>query len=218
MRDPAPNSPTPPDNGPIRVVLASGSPYRAELLRKILPEFDIKSPDIDETPLPNEPALALAQRLAMQKAQHIAARCPQSLVIGSDQVALINSRNPLILGKPQDFETAHKQLTLCSSQTVAFITAVALIDTRFGESRSFTDTFSIKFRELDDALITNYLHQEQPYDCAGAIKTEALGIALIERFIGDDPNTLIGLPLIKLIDALKCYGLSPLSNANSSFT
>jgi len=218
MPDSTPNLPTAPDKSPIRVVLASGSSYRAGLLRKILPEFDIKNPDIDETRLPDEPALALAQRLAMQKAQHIAARCPKSLVIGSDQVALISTNNPLILGKPGEFETAHKQLTLCSSQTVAFITAVALIDTRCGESQSFSDTFSIKFRELDDTLITNYLHKEQPYDCAGAIKTEALGIALIERFIGDDPNTLVGLPLIKLIDALKAYGISPLSNTNPSFT
>jgi MAF protein len=195
------------------VVLASGSRYRATLLRKILPEFDIAAPDVDETPLAGESALVLAERLAALKAQRVASNYSNALIIGSDQVAVLNNSGSeaLIMGKPGNFDAAYEQLSRCSGQTVSFITAVAIIDTRDGTSAAFADTFSIKFRQLDKTHIRQYLHREKPFDCAGSIKTEALGITLIEKFIGDDPNTLIGLPLIKVIDALHAHGVNPLN-------
>lgn len=192
----------------MQIVLASASPYRSQLLSRILDQFTTDSANIDETPHNNEQACELATRLAASKAQKVAGRHTNALIIGSDQVAVLESHsNPLIMGKPGGFEQAFKQLQQCSGHTVAFYSACCLIDTQHRTQAAFIDKYAIKFNKLDNKQIKNYLHKEQPYDCAGSIKSEALGIALIEKFIGNDPSTLIGLPLIKLISALAQFGV-----------
>ena len=192
----------------MQIVLASASPYRSQLLRRILDQFTTDSADIDESPYNNEQAAKLAIRLAASKAQKVASRHNNALIIGSDQVAVLESNTkPLIMGKPGGFEQAFTQLQQCSGHTVVFHTACCLIDTQHRTQVAFIDKYAIKFNKLDDNQIKNYWHKEQPYDCAGSIKSEALGIALIEKFIGNDPSTLIGLPLIKLVCALAQFGV-----------
>ena len=189
----------------MRIVLGSGSRYRAALLRRIIPNFDIDSPDIDETALAEETPTLLALRLATEKAIKIADRWDNSLIIGSDQVALLCPKDgsaEKVLGKPGDFATAQQQLHQCSGQSVIYRTACCLLNSATNQRQTFYDDYILHFNSLDDAQISDYLNKEQPFDCAGAIKSEGLGVALIERYEGDDPSTLIGLPLIKLIAAL----------------
>lgn len=189
------------------LVLASSSPYRGQLLAKLGMPFKQDSPDINETPLENETAEDLVQRLASEKARELANKHPASLIIGSDQVACFENR---IIGKPGNHENAHAQLKSFSGQSVEFCTGLCLLNSETQESQINLARFRVHFRELTASRIDAYLHKEQPYDCAGSFKSEGLGIALFSKLEGDDPNSLIGLPLILLTDMLLKEGFDPL--------
>lgn len=191
-----------------KLLLASSSPYRRELLSRLGWPFDCASPDVDETAVPGEDARALAVRLASAKAQALASGYPDHLIIGSDQVATLPDGT--LLGKPGNFTRAKQQLSQCNGQSVRFETGLALVDSRSGKLTSCCETYEVHFRLLSDQEITNYLHREQPYDCAGSFRMEGLGIALFSRMTGRDPNALIGLPLMALIDLLSELGFHPL--------
>lgn len=187
------------------LILASSSEYRRELLQKLLIPFTSISPQVDETPLPDEKPQQTALRLAQEKARKIGAQHPRALVIGCDQVATLDG---VQLGKPLNHENATKQLRLMRGREVTFHSALCLYNTTTQHIQAEVVPYLIRFRELTDAQIQNYLEKEQPYHCAGSAKSEGLGIALIERMIGEDPNALIGLPLIKLITMLKNEGVN----------
>ncbi|WP_339337759.1 nucleoside triphosphate pyrophosphatase [uncultured Oceanicoccus sp.] len=187
------------------IILASSSPYRRELLQRLAIDFDCISPNIDESALPTESAEQLVSRLAQQKAQAVAADYPQQLIIGSDQVA---SLGQTILTKPGNSDKAMAQLSACSGKTVTFYTGLSLLNSKTGQQQTCVEPFSVKFRTLDTATIKRYISAEQPLDCAGSFKVEGLGISLFEQLIGDDPNSLMGLPLIKLVDMLKTEGVA----------
>ena len=191
------------------LVLASSSIYRQQLLHKLQLPFTYHSPEIDETALPLETAEALVLRLAEQKARALAHLYPNSLIIGSDQVCV----NPMsmnkghILGKPHTLERAHAQLLAASGQRLTFYTGLAVYDAAQDYLRSMVEPFSVVFRTLTQAQVDRYLAQEPALDCAGAFKCEGLGINLFERMEGRDPNALVGLPLIALIDLLNEFGV-----------
>ncbi len=187
------------------LILASSSPYRRELLAKLGLAFTWQSPDIDESPAPGEPPEALVARLAREKALAIARHHDAALIIASDQVALLNGQ---ILGKPGNHASAVKQLSAASGQPVLFLTSLVLFNSSNGQLQMEVVPFTVHFRSLSSSEIENYLRKEQPYNCAGSFKSEALGIVLFERLEGDDPNTLIGLPLIRLIDMLQNQGVN----------
>jgi len=189
----------------MKLILASSSPYRRELLARLGIPFEVVSPDVDETHQSNETPEALVERLAIAKAQAVARRHADALVIGSDQVAVYNGA---IVGKPLTHERAVEQLRAASGKAVVLYTGLALIHSASGRVHSEVIPFRVVFRALSDAQIENYLRKEQPYHCAGSVKSEGLGIALLERFEGDDPNTLIGLPLIRLVRMLEREGLA----------
>lgn len=189
------------------IILASSSVYRRELLQRLQLPFEWASPAVDETPQPHEAPAALAERLARAKAGALAQRYPRHLIIGSDQVASLDGA---ALGKPGDFATARRQLQACSGRRVEFKTGLCLLDSGNDSSQSAVESFSVVFRRLDTAQIDSYLQREQPFDCAGSFKVEGLGIALFERLEGDDPNSLIGLPLIKLVGMLENAGVQVL--------
>lgn len=191
---------------PARIVLASGSRYRAELLRRIVPDFDALAPEIAEDPLPGETPGQTASRLAEQKARAIAARDAHDLVIGSDQVAELEGD---LLGKPGNFEEAHRQLSLCSGKTARFHTAVCVLSRHGREFRAHeaADLTRVHFRKLGDAEILRYLHADNPLDCAGSFRVEALGVSLFEQVETQDPTALIGLPLIRLCHLLRQAGM-----------
>jgi septum formation protein len=186
------------------LVLASGSRYRRALLERLHLAFDVMVPGIDETALPGEAPAATALRLAEAKARAVAAAYPHALVIGSDQVADLRG-DPI--GKPGDFARAFEQLRTLSGQAVVFHTGIALCDAASGRCHSRLVDVTSVFRVLSDAAIDDYLTREQPFDCAGSVRSEALGIALFERITSDDPSALIGLPLIALIDLLRAEGV-----------
>jgi septum formation protein len=183
-----------------RLILASTSIFRKQLLQRLELPFIRMAPDTDETPLAGETGAALAGRLAALKARSIARRESDALVIGSDQVAVLDGR---IIGKPGHHERAAAQLQQASGRTVMFYTGLCLIDSESGREQLSVEPFRVLFRALTAAQIENYLRRDQPYQCAGSFKAEGLGITLFEKLEGDDPNTLIGLPLIRLIDMLK---------------
>lgn len=182
-----------------RLVLGSSSPYRKALLEKLDLSFDCDSPDIDETPLKNEHPKDMVARLAKAKANAIAERHPQSIIIASDQCATLDGQ---IIGKPGDFENAVEQLKNASGRTVTFYTSLCVFNAGTNQYQETVEPFYVYFRELTDSQIENYLKKEEPYNCAGSFKSEGLGISLFERLEGNDPNTLIGLPLIQLIKML----------------
>ncbi|WP_282110680.1 Maf family protein [Shewanella algicola] len=197
------------------IVLASTSPFRLQLLQKLMLTFDCVNPDIDESPLQNETATALVQRLAEQKALAGAKLTPHTetteLIIGSDQVAVINGQ---IMGKPYSVDNAIAQLTAASGQAITFYTGLAVYNKTTKQMLSCIEPFIVHFKTLSQAQIRYYVEVEQPLYCAGSFKSEGLGIALFSRLEGDDPNTLIGLPLIKLIDLLQQQGLDVLSKSS----
>lgn len=203
------------------ILLASSSTYRRELLARLGLAFEWASPDIDESPLLNEDeevdesANALVARLSLTKANALASRFPNHLIIGSDQVAVLNDK---IIGKPHTYERAFTQLRNASGNQVIFKTGLCLLNARTGESQVKVEEFTVEFRELSDDQINHYLTYEQPYDCAGSFKCEGLGVALFSRLSGDDPNALMGLPLISLVDMLKVEGVDPLLLAKRSRT
>ena len=193
---------------PVTLVLASTSPYRRELLSRLGLPFSVASPDTDESPLPGEAAETLALRLAEAKARAVAPAYPQALIIGSDQVAIANGK---IYGKPGTHERAVAQLQELSGQSVNFYTALCLYDSR-NDSRQICGVPTlVKFRSLSDSEIEHYLAREPAYNCAGSAKSEGLGIALLDSLSGDDPNALVGLPLIALCAMLRQAGMNPLA-------
>lgn len=183
----------------MKIVLGSTSPFRKTLLERLHIDFVCDSPNIDETPLENEPVEEMVVRLAVAKARAIAANHPDSLIIGSDQSAVLDGEK---LSKPGNFENAFKQLTRASGQKITFQTGLCLLNTETGNIQSTCVPYTVVFKDLTPTMIENYLHKEEPYNCAGSFKSEALGIALFERFEGSDPNALIGLPLIQLVNFL----------------
>ena len=191
-----------------KLVLGSTSRYRRALLTRLGLPFEVAAPDVDETPLPGEVPSATALRLSEAKARAVGARFPDALVIGSDQVADCAGR---AVSKPGTRDRALAELRILSGQTIVFHTGVALLDVASGRcQREMVDVTST-FRTLTDAEIETYLDREQPYDCAGGVKSEALGIVLFERIASDDPTALVGLPLIALSRMLRAEGLDPLA-------
>ena len=186
------------------LVLGSSSPFRRELLERLMVPFEIASPNIDETPLHNESPIQLVERLAIEKAQAVAKNFPKSLIIGSDQVALHPHKGGTqIVGKPITHENAVAQLKTASGQSIRLYTGLALLNSATGKVQSEVIPFTVHFKTLSDTTIESYLRKEKPYNCAGSVRSEGLGIALFDRFEGDDPNALIGLPLIRLITMLE---------------
>ena len=177
-------------------------------MRRLGVAFTQEAPQVDESARPGETAVALALRLSLDKARAIAARHPDALVVGSDQVALLDGR---LVGKPGTTEAACEQLARASGRSVEFLTAVSLVDARSGSHRSAVDRTTVRFRLLAAAEIARYVDRERPLDCAGSFKSEALGIALFESLETKDPTALIGLPLILLCELLRSAGLDPLA-------
>ncbi|CAG1017036.1 7-methyl-GTP pyrophosphatase [Burkholderiaceae bacterium] len=191
-----------------RLILASTSRYRRELLERLRLPFEVRSPEVDETALPAEAPAAIASRLALAKARAVAAQAPGAVVIGSDQVADLDSRP---IGKPGTHERAVEQLRSMSGRSVVFHTAVAVVHAEAGFEASVLVPVNVRFRELSDGEIERYLQLEQPYDCAGSAKCETLGIALLAAIESDDPTALVGLPLIKTCELLRRAGLDVLA-------
>ena len=189
------------------LLLASTSVYRKALLEKTGLKFTCASPDIDETPFPDENPAELVQRLAQSKADTLATAYPHHLIIGSDQVCFIDGK---ITGKPHTFDNAFRQLRAASGKMVTFYTGLSLYNSDAKTAQTLCETFDVTFRPLTDEEITGYLHREEPYDCAGSFKCEGLGITLFDSLTGRDPNTLIGLPLIALLSLLREHGINPL--------
>lgn len=183
-----------------KIVLASSSPFRRELLSRLGIEFEVAAPQVTEDALPGESAPMTAVRLAEAKARAVVERFPHALIIGSDQVAELKGER---IGKPGDHETAVKQLQRMRGQTVLFHTALALLNGATGGLQTRVVPTSVRFRKVSDAQIEAYLRRDQPYNCAGSARSEALGIALIASLDASDPHALIGLPLIELVTMLK---------------
>jgi MAF protein len=194
----------------VPLVLASTSPFRRELLARLGLPFETASPDTDERPRPGESAQALVMRLAEAKARAVADRHPGALIIGSDQVASIGG---VLLGKPGNRARAIEQLQYASGRTAVFRTGLCLLNASSGRAQIHCEPFKVHFRTLGRAQIEAYVDHEQPLNCAGSFKSEGLGIALFRRLEGDDPNALIGLPLIRLIDMLAKERIDVLSAA-----
>ncbi|MDQ8036006.1 MAG: nucleoside triphosphate pyrophosphatase [Pedobacter sp.] len=186
------------------LLLASSSPARRQLLGRLGLPFRHESPDIDESPRPGETVAALAGRLSEAKARALASRHPDHLIIGSDQTLSLDDE---ILGKPGNHAKAVAQLQRLSGRTVTFHTGLCLLNTGSGRHQLTVETYTVSFRTLTDAAIERYLQAEQPYGCAGSFMAEGLGISLFREFSGRDPNTLIGLPLMALVDMLQTEGL-----------
>jgi septum formation protein len=189
---------------PRKLILGSTSVYRRELLDRLRIPYTVESPHVDETPLPHESPADLACRLALAKATAVAARFPEQVVIGSDQVADLHGH---ALGKPGTHARATTQLRQMSGQTVLFHTAVAVVCQATGFCQQMLVPVKVTFRQLDVAEIESYLQAEQPYDCAGSAKSEGLGITLLSAIESDDPTALIGLPLIRTSQMLRASGI-----------
>jgi len=194
-------------DAPSRLILASTSRYRRELLERLRLPFDVVPPQTDETPLPGESPAVLAQRLALAKARAVAQLHPHAVVIGSDQVADLAGRP---VGKPGNHERAVEQLRAMSGRRIVFQTAVAVVHAAAGYEAAALVPVTVAFRQLSRDEIERYLRAEQPYDCAGSAKCETLGIALLEAIESDDPTALVGLPLIRTCALLRGAGVDPL--------
>ena len=187
------------------LLLASSSPYRRELLGRLQLPFTWQSPSIDESRREGETALELVKRLAEEKARALATSHPTHLIIGSDQVAALS--NGQILGKPHDLPSAQQQLRAASGSSVTFLTGLALLNTQSDTCQVDYVPFTVHFRPLSNEQILRYLQREQPFDCAGSFKSEGLGISLFRSTEGEDATSLIGLPLIRLVDMLMNEGV-----------
>lgn len=192
-----------------QLVLASTSPFRRELLSRLGMPFETTNPQTDESPLPGESPEATALRLSEAKARAVAHIFPDALIIGSDQVAVLDGN---VYGKPGSHEKAVSQLRTMRGKTVNFFTGLCLLDSKTGAAQTRGIPTLVSFRDLSDDEIENYLRRERPYNCAGSAKSEGLGIAIIARMQGDDPNALIGLPLIALCDLFADAGLPVLGS------
>ncbi|WP_426809225.1 Maf family protein [Pseudomonas sp. WOUb67] len=186
------------------LLLASSSAYRRELLTRLRLPFTWASPDIDEQRRDDEPAVDLVRRLARQKAEALAGSHPGHLIIGSDQVAVLGEQ---VLGKPHTFERACEQLLECSGQQVSFLTGLALLNSTTGQCQVDCVPFTVTMRELSRERVERYVAAEQPLDCAGSFKAEGLGVSLFQSTHGCDATSLIGLPLIRLVDMLTKEGV-----------
>ncbi|WP_340616023.1 Maf family protein [Xenorhabdus entomophaga] len=193
------------------IVLSSTSVYRRLLLEKIGLPFTCASPDIDESPQENESPENLVMRLAQTKACSLQLNYSDHLIIGSDQVCVLDNK---ITGKPHNFENAFIQLQKASGKCVTFYTGMTLLNSKTGNIDTRCELFNVYFRELTEKEIIGYLNKEKPFNCAGSFKSEGLGIMLFERLDGKDPNTLIGLPLITLTDMLIRQGVNPLTECS----
>ena len=189
----------------MKLVLASTSAYRRELLQRFGLPFEVARPDVDESPLPDETPQATAERLAVEKARAVAGQFDDALIIGSDQVAHMGDTR---FGKPGTVERAIAQLQSMSGRTVVFHTALAVLNTRSGRVQLDAVPTEVRFRRLTDDEIVRYVNKERPLDCAGSAKSEGLGITLLDALAGDDPNALIGLPLIALARMLRNEGIA----------
>ena len=187
------------------LVLASSSPFRKSVLSRLHLPFEIFDPEINEKPFANESPTELVTRLSEEKARTAQATYPKALVIGSDQIAVIGDK---ILGKSGNHEQAVKQLQLVNGKQVDFLTGLCLLNTETEEVQLDALCFSVQFRQLTDAQIENYLRQDTPYNCSGSFKSEALGIVLLEKMMGNDPTTVMGLPLIRLVQMLENQGIN----------
>ncbi len=192
----------------MRLILASTSPYRRELLSRLGVPFETVAPEVDETPLPGESPDDTAMRLSLLKAQAVARHHPDALIIGSDQVALLDGEQ---LGKPGDHANAVAQLRRMRGKTLEFHTALTVLHAASGRAQTANVPVRLVMRNYSDAQIEAYLRKDQPYDCCGSARSESLGIALIARFETEDPNALVGLPLIKLTEMLANEGLDVLT-------
>ena len=190
-----------------QIVLASTSKYRRELLARLGLPFEVAAPGVDEIPLPNEAPQDTARRLAEAKTRAVATRFPQAIVIGADQVAVLEGTT---LGKPGNYANALRQLKAMRGKEVVFHTALCLYNAASAQAETRVVPYRVRFRDYSDAQIERYLQREQPYDCAGSARCEGLGIALIAEMRGDDPNALVGLPLIALTEMLAAQGVSVL--------
>ncbi len=188
----------------VPIVLASTSRYRRELLGRLNLPFEVAAPRVDESRLAHEAPQALALRLARAKAQAVQHAWPEALIIGSDQVAVVDDA---FLDKPGNFDTAFAQLKLMRGKAVVFYTALCLLNSRTAREQVAIVPVTVHMRDASDQQITRYLLAEEPYDCAGSARIEALGITLVEKMDGDDPNALIGLPLIALCGMLRNEGI-----------
>jgi MAF protein len=186
------------------LLLASSSVYRRELLARLQLPFICSSPDIDESHRPGETAVDLVKRLAEEKARALTDNYSAHLIIGSDQVAVLGDR---IIGKPHTFEKAREQLLAASGASITFLTGLALFNSQTGRCQVDCVPFTVHMRTLDSARIERYLRAEQPYDCAGSFKAEGLGVSLFQRTEGPDATSLVGLPLIRLVDMLQTEGV-----------
>lgn len=182
------------------LILASSSPFRKMLLERLMVPFATANPDIDESAKAGESPVQLVERLAIEKAQAVSQQYPGSLIIGSDQVALHGKE---IVGKPHTHARAVQQLRTASGKQIKLYTGLALLNSASGRIQSEVVPYTVHFKTLSEEIIESYLRREQPYNCAGSVRSEGLGIALLERFEGDDPNALIGLPLIRLVAMLE---------------
>ena len=187
------------------LILASSSPYRRELLQRFKLPFNHQSPAIDETSKPGESADELVLRLACEKAEAVANNNPNALIIGSDQVAVLDGE---ILTKPGSEGKALQQLSACSGRSVQFLTGLCLLNSQSGHQQQLVESFTVHFRTLTQEQLKRYIQLEQPLDCAGSFKMEGLGISLFERLEGGDPNSLVGLPLIQLVKLLEAEGIT----------
>lgn len=186
------------------LILASTSPYRQQILQKLHIDFEIDAPEVNEQALENESPRELVKRLSKAKAMAVAERHSHALIIGSDQVAVLNKQ---ILGKPHTHDNAVQQLKAASGKRVEFLTGLCLYNSATQQAQVACVPFTVYFRQLGDDQIERYLKQDQPYNSAGSFKSEDLGISLFEKLEGEDPNTLIGLPLIELVRMLKNEGI-----------
>lgn len=188
-----------------QLVLASSSETRRNVLEKLKIPFEVFKPNVDESSISGESPQQLVKRLSVEKARAATDRYPDHLVIGSDQVAVVGEQ---ILGKPANRECAISQLELMSKKEVVLLTGLALINTGTGNVQSDVLPYRVEFRNLTRSMIENYIDKDEPYDCGGSLRSEGLGVVLLKRFDGTDPNALLGLPLIRLIDMLANEGIS----------
>ncbi|MCU6683778.1 septum formation inhibitor Maf [Leclercia sp. 29361] len=189
------------------LILASTSPYRRVLLEKLGLPFECAAPNVDESPQPGESPRHLVVRLAQEKAKSLAARFPDHLIIGSDQVCVLDG---MITGKPHTEENARQQLLKARGSIVTFYTGLALYNSSTGHLQTECEPFDVHFRHLSEQEIDDYVRKERPLNCAGSFKSEGLGIALFDKLDGRDPNTLVGLPLIALCQMLRREHYNPL--------
>ncbi len=197
----------------MQLILGSSSPYRKALLEKLGLPFECFSPDINESEKPGESPEQLVERLAIEKARETGKTYPGALIIGSDQVAVLDNK---IIGKPANHQDAVNQLKEASGKKVHLYTGLCLFNANTGTIQHSVESYSVVFRQLNENQIEQYLNKDQPYNCAGSLKSETLGIAMLSKLEGEDPNTLIGLPLIRLVDMLLAEGIDPILAAQQA--